>query len=373
MSTHDETLHPRATDGKFATKDVTEAVGGLGALGPELPQCPRCDGPWGADQTCQNCCAPDGQMRLPIGQDHDLGPGAQDPDAARPLAEELGGDDEAQIGTFEHGHDALGAISLSRNEDGTFHAESSIVLGFREGLGDLVPGVSTKGGDVMSEEDAEKVDAWLDEHSPAINAWMADEYGVERLDGDDWDWQQATVSTDLPADASTQDLTSALESGTKAIALYNESDPGTYGSRDMWRELRDHLAEHDERVENASQQYLDTALWSSSDELVEQGLANPREVMWEDLPAQTQTKIREDVERFLIGQRHVLKATGSPDYFGCEDATQVGHDLYLSRNGHGAGFFDRGLGEHGDRLQDVARALNESSPIVGDDGNIYFE
>lgn len=33
----------------------------------------------------------------------------------------------------------------------------------------------------------------------------------------------------------------------------------------------------------------------------------------------------------------------------------AGHDLWLSAGGHGAGFFDRGLGELGDRLQAAAQ------------------
>jgi hypothetical protein len=36
---------------------------------------------------------------------------------------------------------------------------------------------------------------------------------------------------------------------------------------------------------------------------------------------------------------------------------QIGHDFWLSRNGHGAGFFDRGLGEIGDKLQEIARSF----------------
>lgn len=32
------------------------------------------------------------------------------------------------------------------------------------------------------------------------------------------------------------------------------------------------------------------------------------------------------------------------------DAAQCGHDFYLTRNGHGAGFWDRGLGHVGSRL-----------------------
>ena len=40
---------------------------------------------------------------------------------------------------------------------------------------------------------------------------------------------------------------------------------------------------------------------------------------------------------------------------------QIGHDFWLSRNGHGAGFFDRGLGEIGDKLQELARSFKEKN------------
>jgi len=45
------------------------------------------------------------------------------------------------------------------------------------------------------------------------------------------------------------------------------------------------------------------------------------------------------------------------------DPSQVGHDLWLSRNGHGAGFFDGNRDqyapEHRNILQDLARAMGE--------------
>lgn len=40
-------------------------------------------------------------------------------------------------------------------------------------------------------------------------------------------------------------------------------------------------------------------------------------------------------------------------------ADQFGHDMTLTRNGHGAGFWDRGLGELGDKLTDWAKTLSE--------------
>jgi hypothetical protein len=48
-----------------------------------------------------------------------------------------------------------------------------------------------------------------------------------------------------------------------------------------------------------------------------------------------------------------------------------GVDLWLTRNHHGAGFWDRGLGALGKRLTDAAR-LGETDSYVGDDGLIYL-
>jgi hypothetical protein len=46
---------------------------------------------------------------------------------------------------------------------------------------------------------------------------------------------------------------------------------------------------------------------------------------------------------------------------------RAGHYFWLSRNGHGSGFFDENL----DALQDAAKAYSEFDLYVGDDGVIY--
>lgn len=50
---------------------------------------------------------------------------------------------------------------------------------------------------------------------------------------------------------------------------------------------------------------------------------------------------------------------------------QIGHDLWLTRNGHGAGFWDRGL-PYGDVLTDKAKSLGGSYCYIGDDGKVYL-
>lgn len=57
-------------------------------------------------------------------------------------------------------------------------------------------------------------------------------------------------------------------------------------------------------------------------------------------------------------------------WLGAWNAEQAGHDLHLTRNGHGAGFWDRGL-PHGDRLSEIAQQYGPLGAYIGDDGKIY--
>ena len=43
---------------------------------------------------------------------------------------------------------------------------------------------------------------------------------------------------------------------------------------------------------------------------------------------------------------------------------RAGHDFWFSRQGHGVGFWDRGLGELGDGLDTVAKSFGEAYPEV---------
>lgn len=53
------------------------------------------------------------------------------------------------------------------------------------------------------------------------------------------------------------------------------------------------------------------------------------------------------------------------------DASQIGHDIILTTNRHGAGFWDRGLGELGTKLTDIAHSLGGYELYVGDNGKLY--
>lgn len=54
------------------------------------------------------------------------------------------------------------------------------------------------------------------------------------------------------------------------------------------------------------------------------------------------------------------------------DEAQAGRDFWFTRNGHGVGFWDRGLGQIGKILTDASKVYREQNAYVGDDGQIYM-
>ena len=84
--------------------------------------------------------------------------------------------------------------------------------------------------------------------------------------------------------------------------------------------------------------------------------------------ADSQVSIHEDCEAFfasslrdLISYSRTYSPVGGFDVWEC-----AGHDFALTRNSHGAGFWDRGMGELGDRLSDMARPFGESTAWTTD-------
>lgn len=107
--------------------------------------------------------------------------------------------------------------------------------------------------------------------------------------------------------------------------------------------------------------YLTAALWSSCDDN-----DSPMDSRFDndDIAPDSVAMAREDCERFVADNADDLAEL---------DAPQAGHDLWLTRCGHGAGFWDRGLGDVGERLSDSARAFGERYVVEGDDGLLYIE
>jgi hypothetical protein len=113
--------------------------------------------------------------------------------------------------------------------------------------------------------------------------------------------------------------------------------------------------------------YLECLLWASSDQSNDQG-GTPLDQLYNlsDLSSDVLAHAVESCATF----RQCAEGIGLLDLVDA-DPSRAGHDLWLSRNGHGAGFFDGDWGEHGDALQELARGMKEIDAYVGDDGDLY--
>jgi hypothetical protein len=113
-----------------------------------------------------------------------------------------------------------------------------------------------------------------------------------------------------------------------------------------------------DRVLNA---YAVCALWSSSDD---EGEPLDGSYSLDDIAPKTWQAMREDVIAFCAIHKPLIEEAGI-------DEEQVGHDLWLTRNHHGAGFWDRGLGEVGEKLTKAANSFGGVDLYVGDDGMVH--
>lgn len=123
--------------------------------------------------------------------------------------------------------------------------------------------------------------------------------------------------------------------------------------------------------------YLTCALWSSNDESDSSG-GNPLDQSYtlEDIAPASVAKAEADCRAFrnemisLDDREAYDAAMNRPgEWSGAE---HMGHDFWLTRNGHGAGFWDRGLADLGDRLSTLAKTFGECDAYLGDDGTIYL-
>jgi hypothetical protein len=115
--------------------------------------------------------------------------------------------------------------------------------------------------------------------------------------------------------------------------------------------------------------YIVAALWSSTDDAGE-----PLDSVFtpDDIAPQTLEEMRADCADFV--QSNASDLAGYCARMECGQWTgeqRAGHDFWLTRNGHGAGFWDRGLGDLGARLSDAARVYGGVDLFTADDGLIY--
>ena len=106
--------------------------------------------------------------------------------------------------------------------------------------------------------------------------------------------------------------------------------------------------------------YLEAVEWLLDEETNRYGL--------EGFSESAILRAKEDCRSFQESYAEQLAAY--EEYSG-RSMSSAGTDFYLSRNGHGAGFFDRGNQPVFDELQKLARIEGETYHEVGSDNLVY--
>lgn len=115
-------------------------------------------------------------------------------------------------------------------------------------------------------------------------------------------------------------------------------------------------------MDQITQGYLECALWADLPEEEFEGTIY-------DCSLESQLKANKEVLAFC---QKLQSENLWDELLGVSDLVQIGHDFWLTRNGHGTGFWDRGYGELGEKVSQIAREFGERHVYI-QDGNVEIE
>lgn len=134
-------------------------------------------------------------------------------------------------------------------------------------------------------------------------------------------------------------------------------------SKKDWRPDRpSYNSDSVDSLDEFTRAYLVAALWASMDD---EGQPLDKNYNLDDFAWEAVRKAIRDCDLFRGEAGDLLDATNASD-------TTNALDFWLTRNGHGAGFWDRGYEEIGDRLTEAAKAFGESEVYDGGNGLLYL-
>ena len=119
-----------------------------------------------------------------------------------------------------------------------------------------------------------------------------------------------------------------------------------------------------EKLDAFTEAYLTAALWSTNDESDERG-GVPMDDNYgiSDIHPDTLAQMVADCKAFQ--EKHA-------DAIATVNSSQAGHDYWLTRNGHGCGFWDGDWPEPAaTELDNASEEMGNYNLLVGDDGKIH--
>lgn len=111
------------------------------------------------------------------------------------------------------------------------------------------------------------------------------------------------------------------------------------------------------QLDEFTRSYVECAFWLLDEELEDEGLS------FLDLDPESLALMVADCAAFQAARAEL------PEGYSLG---QAGMDFWLTRNRHGAGFWDRGLGAVGDQLTKDAHGYGSCDLYLGDDGKLYL-
>jgi len=174
-------------------------------------------------------------------------------------------------------------------------------------------------------------------------------------------WAKRKAIPTYPASMSSEDK-------QKADDLYDQLSPGFLAIFGM-QYGESGCPAGEKLTESASNRfvnaYIECALWSSTDESTPSG-GEPLDKNYgpEDLDSATRSEMKNDCNSFVQKNEKDLAESGLKD-------DRAGHDFWLNRNGHGAGFWDEGDDPVFKKLSDACKSFGTYDLYVGDDGKIH--
>jgi hypothetical protein len=116
-------------------------------------------------------------------------------------------------------------------------------------------------------------------------------------------------------------------------------------------------------IDEFTKGYVECALWLMTDDK-----GDDMDDFEGEIADSAWTTIIADCTSFQLTNRALLDEA-IDDFHRPE--SHLGHDFWLTRNGHGTGFWDRGSEDVWEKLEEASKLYSESDIYVGDDGKAY--
>jgi len=156
----------------------------------------------------------------------------------------------------------------------------------------------------------------------------------------------------------------------QALCLAYGYDPGLDGQEEAGitsRSLYENIDDPEAKAFVSA--YLD-AIWALTGNVDPDASLDSEGFTIDAMDISTMRGVITDCEAFYHRNKHLIDRRA--DVVGAERASHAGHDFFLTRNGHGAGFWDGDWPKaEGETLTSAAEAFGPTYFYVGDDGRIY--